>query len=576
MRSQVEDLSKNHWIEPSTSPWGAPILFVPKKNGDLRMCVDFRDLNALTIDDSFPLPRIEVMLHKAAGARIFSKLDLASGFHQIEVAPEARELTAFRLPEAVNGSSLWHWKVMPFGLRNAPPTFQRAMTVTLAGLEHCAVVYIDDILVYSKNQEDHVTHLDQVFAALDKERYHMRLAKCEFMQRKVEFLGHCLCEEGISTQQDKVDAIKEWKTPFTTRKQVKSFLGVAVWYRVFIHKFSTIAAPLFELTSSRKRFEWTEECEQAVNKLKDALTQAPVLARWNPALPTRVVTDASKVGVGAALEQQHDQGWRPVAYWSKKLKDAETRYSATDLEWLAVVTAVTRVWHWMLEGTPFIIMSDHKALETKLMKGNHDPPLNDRQCRWIESLAPFSYSFQWIKGLNNTVADALSRYPVQAHTVTVLHALLAGLQHRMSLAAQVDQEYQLLLTKAARGEDGLRVWKGLVLDQQERIVVPKDDEIRTLLISEAHDSPSAGHFGQDRTQGLLQRQWTWRGVQRDVRSFVQSCVLCQRSKHSTAKTAGLLRPLIPRRPWDMVTLDFRLRASQHSQLFIHADFSYRG
>ena len=267
MRSQVEDLSKNHWIEPSTSPWGAPILFVPKKNGDLRMCVDFRDLNALTIDDSFPLPRIEVMLHKAAGARIFSKLDLASGFHQIEVAPEARELTAFRLPEAVNGSSLWHWKVMPFGLRNAPPTFQRAMTVTLAGLEHCAVVYIDDILVYSKNQEDHVTHLDQVFAALDKERYHMRLAKCEFMQRKVEFLGHCLCEEGISTQQDKVDAIKEWKTPFTTRKQVKSFLGVAVWYRVFIHKFSTIAAPLFELTSSRKRFRvdggMRASCQQA-------------------------------------------------------------------------------------------------------------------------------------------------------------------------------------------------------------------------------------------------------------------------------------------------------------------------
>ena len=556
MRSQVIDLANNHWIEPSTSPWGAPILFVPKKNGDLRMCVDFRDLNALTVDDSFPLPRIEVMLHKAAGARIFSKLDLASGFHQIEVEPKAREMTAFRLPEAVNGSSLWHWKVMPFGLRNAPPTFQRAMSVALAGLEHCAIVYIDDILVYSQNEEQHVGHLDQVFAALDKERYHMRLAKCEFMQKKVEFLGHCLCEEGISTQSDKVEAINGWKTPFTTRKQVKSFLGVAVWYRVFIPNFSTVAAPLFDLTSARRKFEWTDECEKAVQRLKDALTHAPVLARWEPNLPTRVVTDASKVGVGATLEQKHGEEWRPVAYWSRKLKDAETRYSATDLEWLAVVLSVTRVWHWMLEGIPFTIMSDHKALETKLMKGNHDPPLNDRQSRWIESLAPFSFQFQWIKGMNNTVADALSRYPVQANTVTVLHALLAGLQHRLTLAASQDSEYQTLQAKAERGEGGLRKWQGLVLDEDERVVVPKDDAIRTLLISEAHDSPLAGHFGQDRTQNILQRQWTWKGLQRDVRTFVKSCVSCQRIKHSTTKTAGLLRPLVPRKPWDMVTLDF--------------------
>ena len=342
MREQIKELAQHGWIEPSVSPWGAPILFVPKKSGELRLCVDFRDLNAVTEDDSFPLPRIEVMLHRAASATIFSKLDLASGFHQIEVDGESRPLTAFRLPEAVEGSSLWQWKVMPFGLRNAPPTFQRAMSITLAGLDHCAIVYIDDILVYSNSESEHLQHLEAVFSALAAERYHMRLNKCEFMKTEVEFLGHRLTPEGIQTQLEKVEAVKKWPVPFTTAKQAKSFLGVAVWYRVFIPHFSTLAAPLYELTSTRKKFVWTEECAQSVNALKQALSEAPVLARWERDLPTRIITDASKVGLGAALEQQHGELWRPVAFWSRKLKDAETRYSATDLEWMAVVQPVTR------------------------------------------------------------------------------------------------------------------------------------------------------------------------------------------------------------------------------------------
>ena len=168
MKEQIEELASNGWIEPSVSPWGAPILFVPKKSGELRMCVDFRDLNSVTVDDSFPLPRIEVMLHRAANARVFTLADLASGFHQMEVENDSRPLTAFRLPEAVKGSSLWQWKVMPFGLRNAPPTFQRAMSQALVGLEHCAVVYIDDILIFSPDRETHLKHLDQVFSALQR------------------------------------------------------------------------------------------------------------------------------------------------------------------------------------------------------------------------------------------------------------------------------------------------------------------------------------------------------------------------------------------------------------------------
>ena len=324
----------------------------------------------------------------------------------------------------VEGSALWQWKVMPFGLRNAPPTFQRAMTQALNGLEHCAVVYIDDILIFSQNKEEHLRHLDAVFSALGNQHYHVRLPKCEFLQTEVKFLGHKLTQEGIHTQKDKVEALQGWKTPFTSAKQTKSFLGAMMWYKSYTPHFATIAAPLFALTSTRKKFVWNEECEQAVKQLKEALLRAPVLARWDRERETRVITDASKVGVGAVLEQKHDDGWRPIAFWSRKLRQPELNYSATDLEWLAVVCAVTRVWNWMLESRPFTIMSDHKALERKLHKSCHDPPINDRQARWIESMTPFPYTFQWVKGENNPVADALSRHPVTCHAVTIVHSLV--------------------------------------------------------------------------------------------------------------------------------------------------------
>ena len=558
MKTQITELDRTGWIEPSTSPWGAPILFVPKKNGDLRMCVDFRDLNSVTVDDCFPLPRIEVMLHRASQATFFSKLDLASGFHQIEVAPDSRPLTAFRLPEPVNGSALWQWKVMPFGLRNAPPTFQRAMSQALNDLEFCAVVYIDDILIFSSDKTQHMHHLDLVFQALEKHQYHIRLPKCEFLKDEVEFLGHRLSKEGIKTQPQKVTALQGWQTPFTTTKQVKSFLGAVAWYQNYIAHFATLAAPLYALTSTRRRFEWTDVCEKSVRALKDALCRAPVLARWQQELDTRVITDASSIGVGAALEQRHEIGWRPISFWSRKLRDAELNYSATDLEWLAVVMSVTRVWHWLLEGKPFVICSDHKALERKLHKSMHDPPITDRQARWIESLTRFPYTFQWIKGINNTFADALSRNPTPSchATVSVTHTLLAGLRKRLHLVASQDSSYVDLIQQAKEPTTDLNESEGLDYDAQGRIYVPNDDEIRTLLIAEAHDSPMAGHFGMDRTLELVQRRWHLKGIQRDVREYVKTYAICQRAKHSTAKPPGLLHPIIASRPWEVITLDF--------------------
>ena len=304
MRKQIADLADVGWVVPSCSPWGAPILFVRKKGGEWRLCVDFRDLNALTIDDSFPLPRVETLLHRSGDARVFSKIDLASGFHQIALEDTFRAATAFRLPEPVYGCTHWEWTVMPFGLKNAPPTFQRAITSALQGCEDFAVVYIDDILVYSADESEYVVHLERVFEQLQRCAFHTCLAKCELMKGEVEFLGHSLSANGLTTTEPKMQVLQAWQPPLKNAKQVRQFIGLAAWYRNFIPHLVTLAAPLTRLTSARSKFAWSPEASHAVEAIQRLVSQAPCLARWEGSRETRVIADASKLGVGAV-------GWNP-------------------------------------------------------------------------------------------------------------------------------------------------------------------------------------------------------------------------------------------------------------------------
>ena len=243
------------------------------------MCVDFRDLNSATVDDSFPLPRIEVLLYKAAQSQVFSKLDLASGFHQIEVNRSFRPLTAFRLPKAVEGSALWQWKVMPIWAAKRPtylPACNVPGPIGLRRLFH--VVYIDDILIFSNTEEEHLEHLRRVFAKLVNHAYHVRLQKYEFIKEEVEFLGHHITPSGIRTVESKVIAVREWPMPLTTPKQVKAFLGLVMWYHAFIPHLATIAYPLFALTSPRVKFAWTEIEATTVKQLQQALTTRTCLS----------------------------------------------------------------------------------------------------------------------------------------------------------------------------------------------------------------------------------------------------------------------------------------------------------
>ena len=296
-----------------------------------------------------------------------------------------------------------------------------------------------------------------------------------------------------------------------------------------------------------------------MKRSKEAVLEAPTLIRFNRDLPVRVTTDASSVGIGAVLEQLIGLEWKPVAFWSRKLKDPETRYSATDIEWLAVVDSVTLTWRHYLEDIPFVVRSDHKALERKLHKSAHDPPISNRQARWIERLMPFALTFEYICGSDNKVADALSRYPhtSQLNTVTVMHSMLAGILPRIKMAAESDSTYQSYLRKCRVGASGrFRIEDDILIMGEALVYVPNDDALKTLLLSEAHDTIFGGHFGIEKTLEKIKRYWFWPGMAKDVEEYIKTCAVCQMTKHSTQRSPGLLQPIKSKYPWHVVTMDF--------------------
>ena len=314
-KDKIQEWLQKGWIRPSSSPWGAPILFAGKKDGKLRFCVDYRWLNRVTIKDRYPLPLIDELLDSLKGATVFSSIDLKEGYFQIRVAPDDISKTAFR-------TLLGHYEclVMPMGLSNAPATFQAMMNDVLwEYLGRFVAVYLDDILIYSKYEHAHAKHLRQVLQKLREHQLFGKLQKCEFFVSSLEFLGHKVTAQGIAVLERKVQALREWPTP-RDKTQTRSFLGLANYYRRFMPAFSAIARPLTDLTHKNAAFKWDAECEAAFELLKQKLCSAPVLALPDPNHPFVVVTDASNLAIGGALMQDFGSGLQPIAYESRKLK----------------------------------------------------------------------------------------------------------------------------------------------------------------------------------------------------------------------------------------------------------------
>ena len=398
MEEQVKDLLEQNFVRPSYSPYGAPVIFVPKKDGRWRMCIDYRMLNRQTKKDKYPIPRINELLDKLGRSKYFTKLDLASGYHQIAMKAEDIHKTAFRTSR---GS--YEFLVMPFGLTNAPATFQRLMnTVFKEELGLFVCVYLDDILVFSETLEDHIQHVRLALKRLRDAKLYGRLHKCEFFRQEVEYLGFDIGVHGVKASADKVKAVREWPKPNGVR-DIRSFLGLASYYRRFIKDFSKIAHPLTDLTKEKIKFRWKDPEIAAFWKLKQALTSAPVLQLPDFEREFVLTTDASLVSVGCVLEQDFGHGLQPIAFESRKLGEAEMRYSAYERELLGMVWAIGK-WRHYIEGRHFTIRTDHSSLRYL----PNQPSVNRRIWKWVAILQGYDMEIVHIPGKINP-ADSFTR-----------------------------------------------------------------------------------------------------------------------------------------------------------------------
>lgn len=387
-------------IEVSSSEWCSPIVLVPKKDGSLRFCIDFRYLNAISNFDPYPMPRIDDLLERVGGATYITTLDLSKGYWQLALAPEAKELTAFRTP-----FGMYQFKVLPFGLQGAPATFQRLMDHILWDVSTFSAAYLDDVVVYSSSWEEHLYHLQEVLQRIRAAGLTINPRKCAVAHQEVQYLGFTIGFGRVKPQVEKMEAIRSFPVP-TTKKKVRGFIGLVGWYRKFVPNFSERSAILTDLTKNAapNKVRWTEECERAFQDLKEAICREPVLHSPDFNKPFILQTDASQNGLGAVLIQEREGERRPVVFLSRKLLDRETRYSTVEKECLAVKWAVDSLRYYLL-GRHFVLETDHRALQwLHKMKD-----ANNRITGWYLSLQPYDFTVQYRPGKSNVVADCLSR-----------------------------------------------------------------------------------------------------------------------------------------------------------------------
>ena len=492
------------------------------------------------------------LLDQIGSAKFFSKIDLKSGYHQIRIRPGDEWKTAFKTREG-----LFEWLVMPFGLSNAPSTFMRIMNQALRPfIGRFVVVYFDDILIFSSSLTDHTEHLSKVLCVLRSEKLFAAKQKCEFGVSKVLFLGYVVSDQGLAVDHSKVEAVRSWPIPKTV-SDVRSFHGLASFYRRFVDHFSTIMAPITSCMREGK-FEWTEDASQAFDLIKEKLTTAPILVLPDFSLPFELHCDASKLGIGGVLSQQN----RPVAFFSEKLAGARGRYSTYDVEFYAIVQAVKH-WRHYLVHREFILYTDHDALRHL----DSQAKVSSRHAAWISYLQQFTFVIKHQSGKSNRVADALSR---RHSLLTTMHSTVLGFASFADMYP-TDPFFSRILGEAEQEmrsdytvQDGY-LFKGL------RLCVP-DCSLRLKIISELHNE---GHVGRDRTLQLVVESYFWPTLRRDVERFVERCRICQVAK-GKASNAGLYLPLpIPTQPWSDVSMDFVLGLPRtqrgHDSIFVVVD-----
>ena len=561
----VQQLKDQGLIEPSTSPWASALVLVRKQDGTLRCCVEYRLLNAVTVKDSYPLPRIDDTFDALAGSTWFSTLDLKSGYHQVALAEEDRPKTAFSA-----GNGLWQWRVMPFGLCNAPATFERLMESVLAGMHwRSLLVYLDDVIVFGKTFDEELRRLEDVFRRMKSANLKLNPRKCLLFRSEVKFLGHIVSREGVRTDPQKTAAVAEWPQPSNVR-ELRRFLGFCTYYRRFVKNFAHISAPLYALTKEGVTFHWSLSCQNSFEGLKSALVEAPVLQYPDPKKTFILDTDASSTGLGAVLSQIHGGVEHVVAYFSRTLTAPEKNYCVTRQELLAAVEAV-RHFHTYLYGSKFTIRSDHSALQW--LHNLKDP--EGQLARWLARLGQYDYHVVHRPGERHINADALSRRPCgkgcrhccrreeelgSTCRATRVEPTLSGgegqgIRFAQSLDPQLAPVIRLMqlgtqkpdwqeISSASRVaklywsqweqlrlKDGIlqRKWESNSGSTEKWVsVIPQT--LRGALLSEAHGSITSAHFGVKKTLHRLRNYGYWVEIRRDVQEWCRTCETCMAKK----------------------------------------------
>ncbi|GKV11068.1 hypothetical protein SLEP1_g22354 [Rubroshorea leprosula] len=573
LKVQLEELLEKGFIRPNVSPWGAPVLFVKKKDGSMRLCIDYRKLNKVTVKNRYPLPRIDDLFDQLKGAQVFSKIDLQSGYHQVKIKPDDVPKTAFR-----TRYSHYEFIVMPFGLTNAPAIFMDLMNRVFSKyLDQFVVVFLDDILVYSSSHALHEKHLRTVLKTLRRERLFAKFKKCEFWLDNVAFLGHVVTKDGISIDPQKIEAVVDWKRPNNVA-EIRSFLGLACYYRRFVGDFSRIALPMTRLIRKDTKFEWTPECEKSFLTLKEKLVTTPVLAFPINGERFTIYSDASKKGLGCVLMQKD----RVIAYASQQLKPYEENYPTHDLELAAVVFAL-KIWRHYLYGETCEIFTDHKSLKYIFTQKE----LNMRQRRWLELLKDYDLTISYHPGKANKVVNALSRktsgtassilatqkelledlvkldVELRVDSTTAYLAALSAqpaLIDRIKLAQQKDSFLQKMKEKVGAGEAHMqefRISDDEILWFGDRLCVPRDHALRREIMGDAHYTSYTIHPGSTKMYRDLRSTFWWRNMKRRIARFVSQCLTCQKVKAEHQRLSGKLQPLpIPQWKWENITMDF--------------------